>query len=476
MNQEITTTEEPVIGVVSAEILETKSLSGSTPSLESRAIRGTIWTLAVYATGQSVRLLSNILLSRLLVPQYFGLMALLNTMLMGLSLFSDFGLAPSVIRSKNGDDSEFLDTVWSVQVLRGIGLWMVCLAISWPAAQFYGQPRLRSLIPAVAFSLLINGLSSTSYITLARHLAIGKLARVELSLQAIQVVTTLLLAWAYPSVWALVIGRLTYDVARLAVGVFLIPGYRNRFGWNPEIARELISFGKWVFASTAVTFLASQADRLVLGKLVSLATLGLYSVTFAVADMPRQVILAFSSKIAFPFVAKFSHLPRAEFRAMVLHYRRFVLLGGALILVLVVTLSDIFLRHIYDTRYRDAAWMAPVLALGLWHTILYSTTGPCLVTLGKLRYNVTGYVLTALVILLLVPVSFHRWGMQGAVWTIAFSDVWVYVTSLYGLTREKLSPLKQDFQMTILFVACLAGSYALRVALGFPWPSAISLH
>jgi O-antigen/teichoic acid export membrane protein len=159
-----------------------------------------------------------------------------------------------------------------------------------------------------------------------------------------------------------------------------------------------------------------------------------------------------------------------------LHYRRFVLLGGAVMLAIVVNFSDIFLHHIYDTRYRDAAWMAPVLALGLWHTILYSTTGPCLVTLGKLRYTVTGYVLTALVILLLVPASFHRWGMSGAVWTIAFSDVAVYFASLYGLTREGLSPLKQDFQMTIVFAACFAALYFLRIGLGFPWPIPVALH
>jgi O-antigen/teichoic acid export membrane protein len=468
--------EEPANVMTAEERVETQPISSITPSLASRAIHGTVWTLVLYAAGQGTRLLSNILLSRLLVPQYFGLMALLNTILMGLSLFSDFGLAPSVIRSKNGDDPEFLNTVWSVQVLRGIGLWIVCVALSWPAARFYGQPQLQILMSVVAFSLVINGFSSTSYITLARHLAVGKLARVELSVYGLQLVITALLAWLYPSVWALVIGRLVYDIARLIIGYFLIPGHRNKFAWHPEIVQELVVFGRLILASTAVTFLASQADRLVLGKLVSLTTLGLYSVTFAIADMPRQVILAFSSKIAFPFVAKISHLPRPEFRELVLHYRRFVLLGSAVILVLVVNFSDIFLYHIYDSRYRNAAWMAPVLALGLWHTILYSTTGPCLVTLGKLRYNITGYLLTALVILFVVPISFHRWGMNGAVWTIAFSDVWVYLASLYGLTREGLSPLKQDFQMTIIFVIGFLCVYFLRAGLGFPWPSAVDLH
>lgn len=462
--------------MIAVERVETKSFSEATPSLASQAVHGTVWTVASYCAGQAVRLISNLVLTRLLVPQYFGLMALLSTILMGLTLFSDLGLAPSVIRSKDGDDPNFLNTVWTVQVLRGAGLWIICLLLSWPVSQFYGQPRLRSLISVVAFSLVINGFSSTSFLTLARHMAVGKIARAELSVHAIQVLVTIPLAWAYPSVWALVIGRLAYEIARLIIGHFLIPGYGNKFAWNPEIVHELISFGKWIFASTAVTFLASQADRLVLGKLVSIATLGLYSVTFAIADMPRQVILAFSGRVALPFVAKMSHLPRPEFRKAVLHYRRLVLLASAVMLALVVNSSDIFLRHIYDRRYRDAAWMAPVLALGLWHTILYSTTGPCLVTLGKLRYTVTGYVLTALVILLLVPVIFHRWGMAGAVWTIAFSDAWVYLASLYGLRREGLSSLKQDFQMTIVFAACSAGLYFLRTAIGIPWPATIDLH
>lgn len=462
--------------LIANERVETRSLSEVTPSLASRAINGTVWTVLVYGAGQTVRLLSNIVLSRLLVPQYFGLMALLNTMLVGLTLFSDLGLAPSVIRSKDGDDPEFLNTVWSAQILRGAGLFLMCLALAWPASQFYGQPRLRALISVAALSLLINGFNCTSFITLARHLAVGKLARMDLTIQAIQVSTMILLAWAYPSVWALVIGRLVSDVARLVIGFFAIPGYRNTVAWNPQIAQELISFGKWIFASTAVTFLASQADRLVLGKLVSIGTLGLYSVTFAIADMPRQIIVAFSTKIAFPFVSKISHMPRPEFRELVLHYRRFVLLGGAVILAFVVNFSDIFLRHIYDSRYRDGAWMAPVLALGLWHTILYSTTGPCLVTLGKLRYNVTGYALTALVILFVVPVSFHRWGMAGAVWTIAFSDLWVYLASLYGLRREGLSPLRQDLEMTVVFGACFLALFILRTAFGSPWPSVISLH
>lgn len=445
-------------------------------SLVARAAKGTVWTVIAYASAQAVRLLSSIVLSRLLVPQYFGVMALLNTMMIGLNLFSDIGLLPSVVRSEKGDEPRYLDTVWTVQVLRGLCLWMFCAVLSWPIARFYGDPQLLPLAQVLGLSLVITGFTSTSVITLNKHMEVRKVALFELFAQAFQLLVTLSVAWIYPSVWSLVIGRLASDAARLLISHFLISGFRNRFALDHQTVRELLSFGKWVFASTAVTFLASQSDRLVLGKLVSLATLGLYGIAFALADIPRQIIIAFGGHIGFPFVAGFSRLRRHEFRAVVLRYRRLVLLAGVVLLALVVNFSDLFLIHVYDRRYRDAAWMAPILALGLWHTILYNTSGPCLTALGKMKYNITGYILTAVVLLVAVPASFHMWGLLGAVWVISFSDFPVYLSNLYGLWCEDLFPLVQDFQMTLVFVACAGGLFYLRLVLGFPWSYPVSLR
>ncbi len=108
----------------------------------SQARRGTAWTIFAYAGAQIVRFGSSIVLSRLFVPQYFGLMALLNTLIIGISLFSDVGLAPSVIRSERGDDPYYLDTVWTMQGLRGAVLWLACAAMTWPVASFYHDNRL----------------------------------------------------------------------------------------------------------------------------------------------------------------------------------------------------------------------------------------------------------------------------------------------------------------------------------------------
>jgi O-antigen/teichoic acid export membrane protein len=437
-------------------------------SVISQARKGTLWTVIAYASAQIVRFASSVILSRLFAPQLFGFMALLNTLIIGLTLFSDVGLGPSVIRSEQGDDPDYLNTVWTVQALRGLMLWIACAALTWPIAHFYQDDRLLTLTPIIGLSLILSGFNSTSILTFNRNMEVRKVALLELSVQLFQVAATVAVALINRSVWALVIGKLLADCMRLAVSHRMIPGYKNRFRLDKAVVKDLLSFGKWIFASTALTFLSSQSDRLVLGKLVSLTTLGLYGIAFALSDIPRQVIMAFRGYVGLPFVSKFSHLARAEFRAVIIRYRRLVLLAGALLLSFGVNFSDLFLLHIYDKRYHDAAWMVPILALGLWHTILYSTSMPCLTMLGKVSYNVVGYVFTAVSLLVVVPLVFPHWGLLGAVCVISFSDIPVYFCNLWGLWREKLLTLRQDIEMTGLFVILTAAFYFIRLQAGFP--------
>ncbi len=445
-------------------------------SLRVKALKGTAWTVAAYVINMGLRLLSNIILTRILAPQFFGLMTLLTTAITGLTLFSDLGLTPNIVRSSRGDQPEFLNTAWTMQVLRGIALWICCLFLSLPFAQFYGEPRLRLMVPVIGLSLIISSFNSTSLATFSRRMAVRELAFVDLSVQAAQLLFTVACALFYRSVWALIAGRLFSDVARLIVSHFLIPGHRTSFHWDRGAAKELFAFGRWVVFSTALTFLASQSDRMILGKLVSLRTLGLYGIAFTLSDIPRQVILSFCNNIVFPFVSKLAHLPRAEFFGLVLEHRRHVLMAASAILAVVVTFGDQFMVHIYDSRYHAASWIVPILALGLWHTLLYATTTACLWAVGKPQYVTTGYLFSAIAVLTLTPLAFHEWGLPGFVWTVAFSDVPMYFVNLFGLGRQGMFPAAQDFKATLLFLLICSVLIALRLAVGLHLPHPVALH
>ena len=147
----------------------TMTHSTASGGIVARALRGSAITAAAYAGSQALRLASNLILARLLFPEAFGLMALVSVVLVGLQMFSDMGVSPAIARSARGDDPAFLDTAWTLQIGRGVVLWLGASALAWPMANFYDAPALHLLIPVAALSLLIAGFNPTRIETANRH-------------------------------------------------------------------------------------------------------------------------------------------------------------------------------------------------------------------------------------------------------------------------------------------------------------------
>src|SRR4051794_26458926 len=88
-------------------------------ALKSRVLRAGTWALGGQAAAHILRLGGNLLLTRLLAPDAFGMMSLATVVYVGIVMLSDFGLQQVIVRSRNGEDAEFLDTVWSLQIMHG---------------------------------------------------------------------------------------------------------------------------------------------------------------------------------------------------------------------------------------------------------------------------------------------------------------------------------------------------------------------
>lgn len=439
-------------------------------SLESKAVRGTYFVTVSYGLALVLRLVSSIVLSRLFAPELFGVLALVTTIVTGMYLFSHIGLQDSIIQDPRGDNMTFLNTAWTVQVVRGIGLFLITIPFAWPVAHFYHDSRLIWVLPALGLGCAISGLTSSSLLVLARHMGVGKLSALELLQQILQFAITLIWAFFQPSLMALVAGRLISEAVRTIVSYFMMPELRSRFTWHQESLRALVKFGRWILIGTALTFLASQSDRLILAKLIPFQLLGIYGIAFQISDVPRQVILQFCSRVGFPFIARFSDRPRREYQNIIRKYRMPVLAVGGLMLILVVCTGDLFITHVYDRRYHEAAWMIGILTVGLWHTLLYSTTNPAILSLQKAHYNAFGYFVYCISLYLALPIGFHFWGMTGAVLAVALADLPMYFVALYSAYREGIRLFAQDAWLTLAFFTALVAALALRSSLGFGSP------
>lgn len=452
--------------------------STETLSVKKLAIRGAIWTIIGFGASNLLRFGSNLILTRLLAPELFGLMALVYAFITGLHMFSDMGTGVSIIQNKRGDEPAFLNTAWTIQAIRGFVIWIGCLFLAHFVAYVYQDSRFLWLLPVVGLNTVISGFNCTAIFTLNRHLSIKKIALFELSGQLIG--TTVMITWAFfhRSVWALVVGNLMSSIYQLIMSYRLNEGKPNRFTWDRSAARELLSFGIWIFITTAITFFGEQADRLILGKVLindlgetaGLAFLGVYGIALTFAELPRAVTAVLNGKVLMPAFSRIVDQPRPQIRAKLGRKRKFVLVLMAFGIALIVCLGDVIIKILYDDRYIQASWMLPILALGLWPRLMCNTNEALLFAIGRPQYtaaaNLTRFLCTASGIY----VGYALFGFPGAVIGIALNDLFYHLVINWGLWREGLGDMKQDILATGVLFSILTILLGLRYQLGYGLP------
>lgn len=334
-------------------------------SLQRRALAGSAWTLGGFGAAQLIRLAGNLILTRLLVPEAFGLMALVMIVVQGVEMFSDVGVRGSIVHHTRGAEPRFLNTAWTFKVMRGFVLWGLMSLLALPAATFYAAPELRMLIPAAAAKAILDGFASTGVFSLVREVRPARRIVMDIASAFISLgVSVGFVLWVAPSVWALVAGGIAASLSQSIWSHFLIPGYRNRFAWDREAAWSLLRFGRWMFVSTSLVFLLGQGDKAALGKLMTSSELGVYGIAFTLVHTLLTAAQRLSGNVLFPVYAELARHGSDTLRSRMSRIRLGMMAVFLPPLCGLVIAGDGLVTLLYDARYSDAGWIVRVLAAG----------------------------------------------------------------------------------------------------------------
>lgn len=423
-----------------------------------QAADGAIWSTISYGLGQALRLLSNLILTRLLLPEAFGLMAIVNVFVIGLHLFSDIGINASIIQNKRGDDPRFLDTAWALQIVRGFALFGISWLISPLVAQVYEAPELGMLIPLAASSAVVDGFVSTKRWEAHRNVQLKRMAVLEVTSQFIALVVMVALGFMLRSVWALAVAGVVQGFVAMIMSHTYLPGHNNRLRWDKEDLKEIISFGRWVFLSTVATFFSGYTDRLLLGKLIPMALLGVYGIGSNLAGLPRILVSKIAGTVLFPVLSRVYHDDESTLGETFHRARMPILVASGWCLAGFIAGGQVIIDILYDETYANAGWVVQLISMGSWLTTLSICAEYLFLAQGRPRINVAASFTHLAAMLVFIPLGEFLGsyfggpegvgGFFGAVTGYALTEFVKLAFFTTRLVKDGMARLRIDLLMT----------------------------
>lgn len=401
-------------------------------SLRSRTLKSSGMVLAQMASQQVLRLVSNLIMTRLLVPEAFGLIAFVSALIAAFSLFSDIGIGKSIIRENDGDTPKFLHVAWVMKVIRGI-LIAIFVALAALLLEFFGtqigavgtvyaNPVLPSLVLVSAVFPLMQGVESTTVGLAVRKLELGRITALEIITQIVAVFTMVGFAWLNPTVWALLAGMIVGQFTRTIASHLILPGPRMWLDWDLSIVLRIWHFGKWLLGASAFTFFARNADRLILAGLLNSTTFGIYTIARVWVDAGQLVIEQLANQVGFSSIGEvIRHSPEDAprfFRKMQTIIDCLCVMG----FLICFFGGTSFVALLYTDAYLPAGEKLRILGLMLL-VARFDLLNQLVVNIGNSRAMMVISGLRAITLCVSVPLSFDTFGLEGALFAVALAPL-----------------------------------------------------
>lgn len=424
-------------------------------TLGSRAARGAAFAAGGQLVAQVLRLVSNLVLTHILEPDAFGLMAIVLAVTAGLQLISDVGIWQGIVRSPRGDDPEFQNTAWTLSLVRGIGLFAIGCAAAWPAAEFYGRDELLWLLPLCAVQALFLGLESSKSAVANRRMEVGRIVTMELTSQIVGLLASVTVAWLTRSVLALAVAALASVVTRTLMSHFFLAGPLNRLRWERAALQEIFTFGGWIFVSTMLFFGGTRWDVFALGRLESMDLVGVYGLAQLITAVPVAMGERVTGFVLMPALAERFRESPDELAGDVRRARLLLFPAAALLFLGAAMTAPAFFKLLYRDVYEAAGWMTQLMVLVGWCAFVQDATSRALLALGDSRSLAMANAARLVATIAFTSIGFWQGSLVGFMLGNALGALVGAVIVGWALSQRGVPVLSIDLGATAVFALVL---------------------
>ena len=381
-------------------------------NLATKTLKSGMWVGALNVVDRLLQLVMVVILASLLGPAEFGLMGIALVTINALRRFSRLGINEALIQQVEDDVDHYLNTTWSMQVIRGVVLAGILFLAAPLIASVFNEPEVTPVLRVISVSPILLGLRNPATVYFQKNLEFHKQFAYQISGSMLYTIVALGIAFfVVESVWALVAGYVIADATRLLVSYWL-DDYRPFPSLNFDMARELFGYGKWITGSGIVLFLINEGDDALVGALLSASALGLYQMGYRLGKAPSTEITQVVGSVLFPTYSKLQD-DMEQFRAVFFQTVRATTLLSFPVGVGIIVVAPTFIRAFMGQQWIDAVRPMQLIAVYGILVSFAATFGSVWKALGRPDYVTKVGVLRLIIMAVLVVPAIEMYGVTG---------------------------------------------------------------
>ena len=324
-------------------------------NLREQTAKGLFWVGLDNILVGGLRFCSQIVLARILLPRDFGIVSIGLLVINTLNLFSGFGIESALIQRQD-NIKESASTGFIILPMIGLVLFLMTFFLAPLVASFYRQEALLRIIRLFSLTFLLNSFSIIPAALLTREMEFRKKIVPDVGAVLAYAATAVFLALKFRSVYSIVYGYIAGILANLIL-VWVVSPWRPVFKFKRDLARQMISYGRFILGTAIISFALTQGDNALVGKVLNLTVLGFYALAYTISNLVATDIALVISRVMFPVFC------RLQDESKKLEQGYLITLNFTLLVVAPVAAGMIVLGNTLIKPLLGAKWLPCVLAL-----------------------------------------------------------------------------------------------------------------
>ena len=274
-------------------------------SLRKKTISGALWKFGERASAQIVNFIVSVILARLLLPEDYGIIALVSVFITICDKLVVSGFATSLIQKKDADNLDF-STVFFFSVVMALVLYAALFFSAPLIADFYSaydRVMLIAVIRVMGIQILATAVNSVQQAYVSRTMQFRKTLYSTLISAALSAFVGIWMAYNGYGVWALV-AQYCVNVITVMVVLWIVVRWRPDFAFSMQRFKSLFSYGWKIFVASIIKVLYNDLRSLVIGKFYTAEDLAFYNKGQSFPQLVESNVSGTIESVLFPAISK----------------------------------------------------------------------------------------------------------------------------------------------------------------------------